>query len=189
MVAPAGSWPAPSVGALAVLVRRPARGAVRAQARDCQMTRIDLKAQRPLRRPGQAEKELVGCMDPHATLRANQVRVGAGSKLIRDGTMPEVRVGDHTHTLELLEVPVHRGDMDLGCTRPNLGPEVLGVPVALILEQYLEQDPSGRRGPSARSTDHLEDSVYRRRFTVGRTEPLNGSHARQPRSRLGWLVQ
>ncbi len=101
---------------------------------------IDGKAQLGLCRPGQTSEHLVGSLDHGAAVGTDEMGVGVRSKQVARWTVTEVGVGDDPEVLEVLEIAVDGGQVDVG--RPSLHGcgEGLGTHMAVGLEEHLEED-------------------------------------------------
>ena len=64
--------------------------------------------------PGQAVEERVGDLDQLAALLAHEMPVHRCRQVIRRRTVPEMGMDDDTQPLELIEVAIDRGDVDVG---------------------------------------------------------------------------
>jgi hypothetical protein len=79
--------------------------------------------------------------------------------------MSEVRVHDHTETLQLVKVAIHRREMNVGRQHLHTGSELLGGSVSRVLEETQEQQ-APRGGHSAtvcpEKVEHILDGAQRR---------------------------
>ncbi len=81
-------------------------------------------------------------LDVGIALPTNQVAVRCARKMIGRRPVPEMGVRDHTEALELLQVPVHGRDGDVGCASLNLRRELLSCSMPCSLEQGTDEKAS-----------------------------------------------
>ncbi len=81
--------------------------------------------------------------------------------------MTQVGVFDDAQLLELLQIPVDGGEMDVGGPPLDGCGQLFGGQMAVRLEEDLENDPAGRRGPASPGPDQGEDVIDRGRWPAG----------------------
>ena len=90
------------------------------------MVRAKLEAEAPLGTLGHRLEQVVRSLDRRAAHLADEVAVGLGRQVVGRRAVPEVGVDDDAEALELLEVAIHRGGVDVGRERANRDEQLLG---------------------------------------------------------------
>ena len=88
---------------------------------------------------GEADEQLVGCLDRAAAVLAHEMAMGAGGQVVGGRAVPEVGMDDDPEPFELLEVPVDGGEVDVGSSRLDDGRQILGAVMARVVEDGLQE--------------------------------------------------
>lgn len=84
-------------------------------------------------------EQVLGCFDGGTARLAHEVAMCLRGAVVRRGAVSEMRVDDHTDPLQLIEVAIHRGEVDVGREHLHSGGELLSGEMTRILEQAREQ--------------------------------------------------
>jgi len=113
-----------------------------------EVVRIDVEVELRLRRPRQAQEDLVGRLDHGAALFADEMAVSTRSEMVRGGAVAEMGMDDDAQPLQVVEVAVDRRDVDIGSDGLDLGAQFLGGAVSSGIEQRVQEQDAGARHPS-----------------------------------------
>jgi hypothetical protein len=106
-------WSAGVGGGRAASIAGADLGARSAEPQHGEVVRVEHEAQSVLRSTSERIEEVGWRLDDRTALLAHQVPVGSFGEVIGGGPVTQVGVDDHAESLELLEVPVHRGGIDV----------------------------------------------------------------------------
>ena len=109
---------------------------------------------------GQLVEQFVRHGQRRAAVLADQVSVALSGQVVGGWAVPEVDVLDHAEPLELVEVAVDGGPVDLGVQRPHGRDELVGGTVAGSVEQTPEQQASRHGDPAALGPEEVENRAH-----------------------------
>jgi hypothetical protein len=116
--------------------------AVGAHAQHREVVRAEFEAEPTLRAFGHGGEEVLGCLDGGAADLADEVAVCLGRQVVCGGTVSEVCMDDDAQALELLEVAIDGGSVDVGGEGADRDQELLGGGVVHPLDQRGEDQPA-----------------------------------------------
>ena len=96
---------------------------------------VDGEAKLSLGSFGQASEECARGFDHLPALLADEVPMCRCREVKGRRTMPEMGMHDHTKAFELVQVPIDRRKVNVGCLSMHLGGELFGRTVALGVEK------------------------------------------------------
>ena len=129
---------------------------------------VDVEVEARTAACGQAAEDLVGRLDHGAALLAHEVAVGAGRQVVGGRAVPEMGVDHHTQPLEIVEVPVDRGDVHLG--RHGLD--------ASAPSSSAVRCPESRRAPAAAGPGARDPSAVLAEQGQGPLDAVDAGHHR-----------
>ena len=114
--------------------------------------------------PGQVVEERVGDLNQLAALLADEMPVHRRRQVVGRRPVPEMGMDVEAQPLELIEVAVDGGDVDVGSLGLDLVTELLGRPVTFGGEEGTEEEASRRGHPTTVLAYELEGILERDRL-------------------------
>lgn len=127
---------------------------------------IDREPQVLFRGAGEVFEQRVGSLEPVSAGLANEVCVRLGRKLVRGRSVTEVGMDHYSDPLQLLQVPVDRGEVNVRSAGLNGLGHLLGAQMSLGREQRFENDPPRRGGSPAHRAEQGDHVLHGRDLGV-----------------------
>lgn len=121
------------------------------------MVRVDREPVRFEHDPCELGEDLVRRFDRGAAVLADEMAVNLRRKVVGSGTMTEMGVRHNPQTLEFVEIPIHRGKVDVRRAPLKVVGDLLSGEVSLRLDETPDQKPPRSRDPVPLGPEHRED--------------------------------